>query len=166
MMKKHFTRRTDWIWITLPALLLAFVVIFSGSMGEKSSADEIEEVDQLIDDFQTAYSNQEVSTLRTLFFGDAVIAYDFENGERQRVHSLEDWLSGTQENVFDVNESISDNLTNREIEVFRNIAYVVCDYRYEDDDEIGIGVDIFTAMKMRGTWKILSLQFTGDEVMR
>lgn len=165
-MKLKIHKFTDKLWLAIPVLVLLGAVFFTGTNIDNSPADDIEELDTLIDNFQEAYSSKNLTGLRGLFFADAVVAYDFDHGETQRVHSLEDWLQGTQESVFEVNDYISDVLTNREIEVFRNIGYAICDYRYVDDDEIGTGIDIFTFMKKRGTWKILSLQFTGDEEIR
>jgi hypothetical protein len=163
-MKNALIRFREYLWILVPVIALIAVSIgFDRTNPMPVSADDLADVNTLIDDFQSAYSNEQTEALRQLFFAEAVVAYDYDSGESQRVHTLSDWIEGTQDNVFQMNTSISDTLSNREIQVFRNIAYVVCDYTYIDDDEIGRGVDIFTCMKMRGTWRILSLQFTGDE---
>jgi ketosteroid isomerase-like protein len=156
----------DITWIALPVLATVLMIFFCDfcPKNEPSPADEIDEVSAVIDDFQTAYSNKQQNDLRNLFYAEAVIAYDFEEGQTQRIFKLEDWLQGTQEVTFNMNEHISDQLTNRDISVFRNIAYAVCDYTYTDDNEIGRGVDVLTLMKMRNRWRIVSLVFTGDQV--
>jgi len=156
------------LWIAIPLFLFAGMVFLMapGTDDLNTTDDEIDELNTLLDEFEDAYSNERQNDLRNLFFADAVIAYDFDGGDTQRIHCLEDWLQGTQEHTFDTNESISDELDNREIVVFRNIAYAVCDYTYRDDTKTGVGVDIFTFMKMRDRWRIISLQFTGDEVVR
>lgn len=160
------TSITNKFWIAIPVLGLLIFISFGALTVDTSTADDIDEIDALIDDFQEAYSNKEIAALRNLFCNDAVVATDFQNGETQRVHSIEDWLQGTRDNTFENNDNISDTLSNRQIEVYRNIAYAVCDYRYVSDTEIGIGIDIFTFLKMRGDWKIISLQYTGDEEAR
>lgn len=152
--------------LSLPILAVIAFLIIAFLPSKTSATDEIDELNSLIDKFQEAYSGKDGVTLRTLFFSNAVIAYDFDDGETQRVHSVSDWISGTEESTFADNEFLSDTLTNRQIEVYRNIAYAVCDYRYVSDTEIGVGNDIFTFLKMRGTWKIISLQYTGDEEPR
>ena len=167
-MRKIRIYASDWIWIALPVLMLSILLIFAGfSTGlTPAPADDIDEINEVLDNFEDAYSNEQLNDLRLLFFAEAVIAMDGEQGTRQYVYGLEDWLAGTQEQTFALNEYISDSLTDREINVYRNIAYVVCDYTFIDDDEIGQGVDIFTLVKMRDRWRIVSLQFTGDEALR
>lgn len=167
-MRRISTRIGDRIWTFLPLLLLTGLVVFIGAdLGNNPSpADDIEEINDLLDDFEEAYSNEHLNDLRLLFFSDAVIAMDGEEGTRQTICSLEEWLTATQEDTFAMNEYISDTLSDREITVYRNIAYAVCNYTYIDDTNIGRGVDVFTFMKMRDRWRIVSLQFTGDEEVR
>jgi len=143
--------------------LMAVIFSFS-STNRNSNADEIEEINTVIDNFQTAYTSQSTTDLRRLFYANSVIAWDSKGGERQAVYSLEQWLQGTQEDVFDSNQWLSDELTDRDITVMRNIAYCVCEYTYRDEDGTQRGFDVFTFLRMRGTWKILSLQWTGDAV--
>jgi len=163
--KRRISSITDKLWILIPFVLIFLFAGFAGPIADndRALADDTEDVNEVIDNFEIAYSNERLDDLRQLFFAEAVIAIDTSAGDIQRVYGLENWLSNTQEYTFARNEFISDELTNREIQVFRNIAYVVCDYRYEDDNNVGIGVDVFTMMKMRDRWRILSLQFTGDE---
>jgi hypothetical protein len=129
---------------------------------DKAKADSIDEVNTVIDNFQTAYCAKNIDDLRPLFFAESVVAYDFAQGTVQGVFGLEEWLEGTKDDVFDVNTRISDSLTHRDIQVFANIAYVVCNYEYIDDEDHHVGVDIFTLMKMHDHWRILSLQWTGE----
>ena len=165
-MKINFPSFKSKLWISGPLLALIALALLTGWPEKSSATDDIDDLNALIDNFQEAYSNKDSLTLRSLFFSNAIVAYDFEGGELQRTHSRSDWLQGTEENTFADNQYISDNLTNRQIETFRNIAYAVCDYRYESDTEIGTGKDIFTFLKMRGEWKIVSLQYTGEEDAR
>jgi len=167
MTKARVLTAREIIWVAVPIVALALAIFAWGTpVEEPSVANDLDDINAVIDSFEDAYSNEQLNDLRNLFFAEAVIAYDCEEGRTQRVHELEDWLAGTQEVTFDLNEFISDTLSNREITVFRNIAYVVCDYEYLDDNEVGIGIDIFTLMKMRNRWRILSLQFTGDQAQR
>ncbi len=164
-LKYRLTVIREKIWLVIPLLLVLAYVGFASPAtdSDKAQADDIEEVNAVLDAFEDAYSNEQLNDLRQLFFAEAVIAFDVAGGDNQRVYNLENWLESTQEYTFDTNDYISDQLTNREVQVFRNIAYVVCDYRYEDENNLGLGVDIFTLMKMRNRWRILSLQFTGEQ---
>ena len=154
----------DLTWVAA-AILALLVLVASIPPGErKSPADDIEAINTVIDRFQEAYSNERQNDLRQLFFAESVIAYDQEEGMIQGVAGLEDWLHATQEQVFDVNTGVSDTLSDREIQVYGNIAYVVCSYVYRDDLKRHEGTDIFTLMKMRDRWRILSLQWTGGAV--
>ncbi len=163
-MKQLNLHGRDIAWLAISLLIMAAVVGLVGNQQVLSRADDIEEINELIDDFQEAYSNKQVSELRPLFLSNAVIACDGSEGTRQRSFTVDDWLQMTQENVFDENDYISDVLSNREIEVYRNIAYAVCDYNYNNDNINGRGVDILTFIRMRDRWRIVSLQWTGDEV--
>ncbi len=162
------TRFAYAFWILAPFILISVVILVAnaGNAPAPTPADDVEDLNQLLDDFEEAYSNEQLYELRQLFYAEAVVAYDFQEGTRQRVHAIDEWLRLTQENTFDVHENISDELTDREIQVYRNIAYAVCDYTYRDETKVGRGVDIFTFLKMRDRWKILSLQFTGEEVVQ
>ena len=163
-MKQFSIRDIPWLAICLIGLLTMVFAI--ENTRQPTTADEIDEINSLIDDFQDTYSAKDASGLRQLFFADAVIAMDGVEGTRQTVISLDEWIIDTQENVFEENDRISDVLSNREIHVFRNIAYAVCDYNYSNDSKSGRGVDIITFLKKRDRWKIVSLQWTGDEVIR
>jgi hypothetical protein len=165
-MKKPAFSVRDLLWLLVPVLSLALVLSLVSVGADPSPADEIEELNALLDEFEYNYSNERLNDLRLLFCSNAVIATDFSQGTVQRVYSLEDWLRGTQEGAFDSNEHISDVLSDREIEVYRNLAYAVCDYTYIDDTQIGRGVDIFTFIKMRDRWRIVSLQYTGEEEVK
>jgi len=164
-MRRLLTLTGDRIWIAMPMILLASLIFIAGyqSGTDPTPADDIDDINEVLDNFEDSYSNERLNELRMLFFSEAVIAMDGEAGTSQHVIGLEDWLSATQENTFSMNEYISDTLSDREITVYRNIAYAVCNYTYIDDSEIGRGVDIFTFMKMRNRWRIVSLVFTGDE---
>jgi len=141
------------------------VLVFSIPQGpKKNTADDIDAINTVIDRFQEAYSNERQNDLRQLFFAESVIAYDQSDGRIQGIANLEDWLQSTQEQVFDLNTGVSDTLSDREIQVYGNIAYVVCSYVYRDDTKRHEGTDIFTLMKMRDRWRILSLQWTGGAV--
>jgi len=165
-MKKPALTRRDLLWVLVPVLSLVLVLGILNRRAAPSPADDIEELNALLDEFEYNYSNERLNDLRLLFCSNAVIATDFSQGTIQRVYGLEDWLRGTQEGAFDANEHISDVLSDREIQVYRNIAYAVCDYTYIDDREIGRGVDIFTFIKIRDRWRIVSLQYTGEEEVR
>jgi len=163
-MKTIRIKDVPWLLVSITALLTLIFTI--GTIYEGARADDVEEIDALIDQFQDAYSSKDASGLRALFYADAVIAMDSTGGERQTVISLDEWIVDTRENVFEENEHISDVLSNREIQVFRNIGYAVCDYNYRSDTKTAQGVDVLTFLKKRGSWKIVSLQWTGDEFTR
>ena len=164
-MKRILTLTRDRIWIAVPIILLAALIFIAGYQAgdNRTPADDIDEINEVMDNFEDYYSNERLNELRLLFHSEAVIAMDGEEGTSQHVIGLEDWLTATQENTFAMNERISDTLSDREITVYRNIAYAICNYTYIDDEEIGRGVDIFTFVKMRNRWRIVSLVFTGDE---
>jgi len=153
-------RDAGWVLVCVAALV-ALIGITLGA--GRAKADDAEDVSALIDQFQDAYSNERLTELRQLFVAEAVVATDGSQGTRQSVCSIDEWLENTKEYVFDENEHLSDVLSNREIHVFRNMAYAVCDYVYTSDTEIGRGVDVLTFLKIRDHWRIVSLQFTGDE---
>jgi len=147
------------------AITALIVIILGVDYGiDKSRSSEFIEIEDVIDKFQEAYSGKQVNDIRQLFYADAVIAYDSGHGEKQNVFSLEEWLQGTEDEVFAKNDYISDVLSNREVVVLRNIAYATCDYTYKDDDGTQKGVDVITFLKMRDRWRILSLQWTGDKI--
>lgn len=131
--------------------------------GDDSSSD-VQLINKVIDDFQEAYSNKQADKLRTLFCSEAVIGYDQNEGREQGVISIDEWIQYTKENTFRLHEKISDRLTNREITVFRNIAYAVCDYTYTDYKVTYKGIDVITFMKIKNRWRIVSLQWTGEQV--
>ena len=159
--KKITLRDLPWIIAVMGAFLGA--VYAAGTGIERAKADDINEIDALIDTFQETYSAKDASGLRALFYADAVVAMDATDGEEQSIVSLDEWIINTRDYVFEENDHISDVLSNREIHVFRNIGYAVCDYNYQSDNKTAQGVDVLTFCKKRGTWKIVSLQWTGDE---
>lgn len=154
----------DAAWAVTAVLVLCTTIILLGPQSVKSQANDIEEIDALLDEFEEVYSGKRTYDLRLLFFSDAVIAVDLEEGERQTIYDLNEWLEKTDEEIFQFNEFISDSLTNREIVVLRNIAYATCNYTYIDETHRSQGIDIFTFMKMHDRWRIVSLQWTGDRV--
>ncbi len=145
-------------------LVLCTIFFMPGPQSVKSQTNDIEEIDALLDEFEEVYSGKRTNDLRLLFFSDAVIAVDLEEGESQTIYELNEWLEKTDENIFQLNDFISDSLTNREIVVLRNIAYATCNYTYIDETHRSQGIDIFTFMKMHDRWRIVSLQWTGDQV--
>ena len=166
-MRFHMYKKTipvnDRFWALVIIAALAILVFSINYTGQKRKADDIKDVDKLIDSFQTAYSNKQANELRNLFHSGGVVAYDGDQGKSQRVFGVEDWIQGTDKNVFQIHKEISDRLTDRQIVVLRNIAYAVCNYTYTDETKTGKGTDVLTFIKIHDTWKILSLQWTGDE---
>ncbi len=160
---KHSFRETAIAAAIVLSLLMLVAAIDSARI--PSPANDLDELNALLDEFEDAYSGKRVNDLRQLFFADAVIAYDLDEGQTTEVRSLEAFLQSTSEHVFQLNENISDTLTDREIVVYRNIAYAICDYSYVSDNKTARGIDIFTFFKQRDRWRILSLQWTGDEAV-
>jgi len=163
MNRKIFTIKGIALGIAIIALT-ALMLTISGSRSEASAHDDIDRINALLDEFEDTYSNKRVNDVRQLFYANSVIAIDLDGGQNQRVVGLEDWLQATEQTIFKLNENISDRLTNREIVVLRNIAYVVCNYTYIDDTHKAQGMDVFTLLKTRDRWRIVSLQWTGDTV--
>jgi len=144
----------------LPVLFLASCLF----PGNSRAADASDAVNKVIDDFQDAYSSRNIVGVQTLFHPKAVVAIDFANNAEQRVMMVSEWAIATKE-VFKEHLTISDKLTNREINVYRGgIATVVCDYDYRDPASHQTGNDVFTLIKIHGKWKIVSLVFSGDAV--
>ena len=124
--------------------------------------DDVTAVNKVIDDFQTAYTAMKIPDVQKLFHYKAVVGIDFNSNKSQEIMTLTEWLDSTRD-VFKGKPWVSDKLTNRQIEVLeKSMATVVCNYDYKDPGHHQIGVDIFTLMKIRGQWKIVSLIFSGD----
>ena len=108
------------------------------------------------------YSARKITDVQNLFHYRAVVGIDFDVHTKQDIMSLSEWVKDTKE-MFKEEMFVSDQLTNRRIEIHRNsMATVVCDYDYRDSTNHQTGVDIFTLMKIRGKWKIISLIYSGD----
>ena len=163
MKSRRLTLR-DLIWAAIAVASILAIVLFLDVRHEKHVADDTADVSAVIDRFQEAYSSKRINDVRNLFYAEAVVAVDFDQGHTQHVASLEEWLQGTQEETFNTNTLVSDTLSDRDIVVLRNIAYVVCNYTYIDDTSRQQGVDVITLMKLHDRWRILSLQWTGDTV--
>ena len=153
-------------------VFIAFIVIIGFSFmfgmmdGKARAADDIDSVNKVIDEFQEAYSSKEIQDVQNLFHYKAIVGIDFYINKDQKIMTLLEWLDGTKE-IFKERGTISDKLTDREINVHRGaLATVVCDYDYRDGVSHQSGVDIFTLMKIKGSWKIVSLVFSGDDVKK
>lgn len=134
--------------------------------GNASAEDDIDAVNKVIDEFQTAYSSKNITDVQNLFHHKAVVGIDFYSNKDQKIMSLLEWLNSTKE-IFRERSTISDKLTDRDINVYRGaLATVVCNYDYRDGVSHQAGVDVFTLMKIRGKWKIISLIFSGDDVKK
>jgi ketosteroid isomerase-like protein len=144
--------------------LSAALITVIGVRSHASPSTDIDDVSAVLDEFQDAYSNKRTHDLRELFYSEGVVAFDLDEGERQMVIGLDEWLQSTDEQIFQLNRHISDSLTDREVVVMRNIAYVVCSYTYIDDTHRAQGFDVFTLVKTHDKWRIVSLQWTGDKV--
>jgi hypothetical protein len=148
-------------------LISAIAITAGGMLSQQPSYavdkdDDVTAVNKLIDDFQTAYTAMKISDVQKLFHYKAVVGIDFNSNKSQEIMTLTEWLDSTRE-VFKGKPWVSDKLTNRQIEVLeKSMATVVCNYDYKDPGHHQVGVDIFTLMKIRGQWKIVSLIFSGD----
>ena len=148
-MQKKILPINDRLWALVIIGTLAILVFSINYTGQKRKADDIKDVDKLIDSFQEAYSNKQANELRNLFHSGGVVAYDANQGQTQKVYGVEDWIQGTDKYVFQIHKTISDRLTDRDIVVYRNIAYAVCSYTYTDETKVGKGTDVITFIKMR-----------------
>ena len=163
MIGKNFHRIIP-LFAVLAALLVTATTTRSAPVSVTD--DEIDAVNRVIDDFQTAYCAKKTTDIQNLFHYKAVVGIDFHENSEQEIYTLVEWIDATRD-VFKGKPWVSDKLTNREIEVFENsMATVVCDYDYRDPGNHQSGVDIFTLMKIRGKWKIISLIFSGDSVRK
>jgi hypothetical protein len=150
------------ISVVVVALILACVMLTQKPSQAAVSDDDVAAVDKVIDDFQTAYTAMKLTDVQKLFHYKAVVGIDFNSNKSQEIMTLTEWLDSTRD-VFKGKPWVSDKLTNRQIDVLENsMATVVCDYDYKDPGHHQVGVDIFTLMKIRGQWKIVSLIFSGD----
>ncbi|MFH1514727.1 MAG: nuclear transport factor 2 family protein [bacterium] len=154
----------------LTVSLLAAIMIFAFStvpdFGTRNAfaVDDIEAVNTVIDEFQAAYSAKNLGDVQKLFHYNAVVGIDYDNHTSQDIMIVSDWAKITRE-IFKSKLEISDKLTNRKIDVYRDsMATVVCDYNYRDNSNHQAGIDVFTLMKIKGRWKIISLIFSGDGV--
>ena len=155
---------------SLSVILLAIAILFFFSavpdIGTRNAfaGDDIDAVNAVIDDFQTAYSAKNIGDVQKLFHYNAVVGIDFANHTSQKIMIVSDWAKETRD-TFKGKLYISDKLTNRKIDIYRDsMATVVCDYDYRDPSTHQAGIDIFTLMKIKGKWKIISLIFSGDGV--
>jgi ketosteroid isomerase-like protein len=162
--QKFPMRSIIWVGITIIMLATTGVGVTWGAKEEMKG--DIAAVNAVIDAFQKCYSNKDIKGVRELFYAEAVIAWDVDQGSKTQVVSGEEWLQFSEKEVFTKSEPISDILTDRDITVHRNIAYAVYNYKYTDSQEQYVGIDVITLLKMRGRWRILSLQWTGDPVTR
>ncbi|MCD6217419.1 nuclear transport factor 2 family protein [bacterium] len=152
------------ILFVMVGFMLGCIIPSATESGSAIAADETDAVDAVIDEFQEAYSSKKMTDVQNLFHYRAVIGIDFDNHTKQDIMSLAEWVKETKE-MFKEEIFISDKLTNRKIEIHRSsMATVVCDYDYRDSTNHQTGVDIFSLMKIRGKWKIISLIFSGDSV--
>jgi ketosteroid isomerase-like protein len=156
----------SYTWAGIAMFILATVCIGDAWGAKTAMTGEIAEVNAVIDGFQKCYSNKDIKGVRDLFYAEAVIAWDVDQGAQIKVVSAEEWLQFTEKDVFTKSKPISDILTDRDITVHRNIAYAVYNYTYTDSEEKYQGIDVITLLKMRGRWRILSLQWTGDPILR
>lgn len=148
----------------LTGITLGCIIPSATESGNAIAADETDAVNAVIDQFQDAYSSKTMADVQNLFHYNAVIGIDFDNHTKQDIMRLSEWVQSTKE-MFKEEMWISDKLTNRKIEIHRSsMATVVCDYDYQDSTSHQTGVDVFTLMKIRGKWKIISLIFSGDGV--
>jgi hypothetical protein len=155
-----------YIWAGIAVLFLALVGIGDAWGAKAEMSGESGEVNTVIDAFQRCYSGKDIKGVRDLFYAEAIIAWDVDDGSKTQVVSAEEWLQFTEKDVFTKSQPIADILTDRDITVHRNIAYAVYNYTYTDSSEKYQGIDVITLLKMRGRWRILSLQWTGDPVQR
>lgn len=152
------------ILFCIVGITLGCVLPSGNETGNAIAADEIDAVNDVIEKFQDSYTARNETEVRNLFHYKAVVGIDFDNNTKQDIMSLTDWIIETKD-MFKREKFISDQLTNRKIEIHRNsMATVVCDYDYRDSVNHQAGVDIFTLMKIRGEWKIISLIFSGDSI--
>ncbi len=152
------------VLFVMAGFMLGCIIPSATESGSAIAADETDAVNAVIDEFQEAYSSKKMIDVQNLFHYHAVIGIDFDNHTKQDIMSLSEWAQSTKE-MFKEELWISDKLTNRIIEIHRSsMATVVCDYDYRDPTSHQAGVDVFTLMKIRGKWKIISLVFSGDGV--
>ena len=152
--------------ILIASLLIVPVLVltFCGLNEVSRAADNSDAVNKVIDEFQTAYSAKNVVGVQSLFHPKGVVAIDFSSNTEQSVMTVGEWATATKE-IFNKQTTISDKLTNREINVYRGgMATVVCDYDYNDMASHQAGKDVFTLIRIHGKWRIVSLVFSGDSV--
>lgn len=156
------------IQITLACAVLFLAGFYSLESGLRiaRAADDIDAVNKVIDDFQESYSAEKIEDFQTLFHHKAVIGIDFDSHADQTLMTLVEWTTGTKE-MFSERNRVSDKLTEREINIYRgSLATVVCNYDYRDNVSHQTGMDVFTLMKIKGKWRIVSLIFSGDDVKK
>ena len=157
----------------VPAALILVCTLFWACSGAPSRAqanieeptgveginDDIQSVNDFIDTFQELYSSRDHEGLSDLFMKGGAVVIDFE-GTIYR-YSTREWLVMTK-NIFENTSNISDRLTEREINVYRNIAVVRCRYDFSSRTERSTGHDIFSLVRHNDTWLIVSLMYSGD----
>jgi hypothetical protein len=167
-----FSIRNIKLTIVLPVSILACVIILAcsgvptraqsqGQPAAKPDAVEkdIQSVNEFIDKFQQLYSSRDFEGVRELFMGGGAVVIDF-SGKIYR-YSTREWLDLT-EDLFKKCSTISDRLTEREIDVYRNIAVVRCRYDFDSPYEHSTGHDIFSLIRHGDSWLIVSLMYSGD----
>jgi len=158
--------------MALPAAFLACAVILACSgapmraqaqdqLSGKTEANDkdIQSVNEFIDEFQQLYSSRDIEGVRKLFMSGGAVVIDF-SGKIYR-YSTREWLDLT-EDVFKKCPTISDRLTEREIDVYRSIAVVRCRYDFDSPFEHSTGHDIFSLIRHGDSWLIVSLMYSGD----
>ena len=121
---------------------------------------DIQGVNEFIDTFQERYSAMDYEGVSELFMKGGAVVVDHEG--KIRTYSTREWLSMT-ENIFENTSQITDRLTEREIDVYRNIAVVQCRYDFSSPVEQSTGHDIFSLVRSGDKWLIVSLMYSGDK---
>jgi len=134
-----------------------------GNDGTVVASEEIDEdvlaVDRFIDAFQQRYTARDLKGVSQLFLDTSDVIVDFDG--RLTFYTIEDWLEMTSR-VFKIHKGISDRLTEREITVHGEIAVVVCRYDFSSSEEHSHGHDIFSLVRTRDGWRIVSLMYSGQ----
>jgi hypothetical protein len=167
-MKMLFANRIRFKRIFLVCVISTILVCTAllSRQNNAMAADDATMVDQVIDKFQTEYSAKNLPGVQTLFHPQAIVGIQFGNESKPDIMTVGEWAQATK-SVFKERAWVSDKLTNREISIHRGkMASVTCDYDYKDPSSHQAGTDIFTLIKVRNDWKIVSLVFTGDYVKK
>ena len=158
--------------IFIPSILLIFLLFLACTRVQVNAQTQPPEaavqgiadadkqsVDAFIDKFQQLYSSRDIEGVKALFMSGGAVVIDYA-GKVKR-YTTREWLELT-ENIFDENDSLSDRLTEREIDVYRNVAVVRCRYAFDSESEHSSGHDIFSLVRHGDSWLIVSLMYTGD----